>query len=300
MKILITGGAGFIGSHIAELLHENHEVHILDNLFTGKRENLKDLKVFFHKADIQDFEKVNDLTKGMDYIFHLAALISVPESIKKPKETSDINIQGTINVLEAAKINNVKKVILSSSAAVYGDLPDLLKKESSRLKPKAPYAFSKLANEYFANLYNKEHNLKTCCLRYFNVYGPRQDPNSAYAAAIPTFAIKALTNKEISIYGNGKQTRDFIFVKDIARANIFAMENLEGVYNVASGKIIEINKLVEQIIRLSNSKSKICHTDSRPGDIKDSAADISKLKEKGFQNMTDFEQGLKETLAFYR
>jgi len=281
-------------------LHENHEVHILDNLFTGKRENLKDLKVFFHKADIQDFEKVNDLTKGMDYIFHLAALISVPESIKKPKETSDINIQGTINVLEAAKINNVKKVILSSSAAVYGDLPDLLKKESSRLKPKAPYAFSKLANEYFANLYNKEHNLKTCCLRYFNVYGPRQDPNSAYAAAIPTFAIKALTNKEISIYGNGKQTRDFIFVKDIARANIFAMENLEGVYNVASGKIIEINKLVEQIIRLSNSKSKICHTDSRPGDIKDSAADISKLKEKGFQNMTDFEQGLKETLAFYR
>ncbi len=301
VKILVTGGAGFIGSHIVEHFHNKDEVIVLDNLRSGYKKNLEGYNIKFVQGSVTDARLVKKVTKGVDFIFHLAALVSVPESMSDPKTTLSINVNGTLNLLEAARENGVKKIVLSSSAAVYGDNPVVPKVETMLPEPKSPYAITKLDGEYYFKMYQGEFGVPTVCLRYFNVFGPRQDPSSQYAAAVPIFIHRALRNKDIIIYGDGEQTRDFIFVKDVVKANAFVAQNSEAmsVYNVARGGRITINELAEKIIRLTDSKSSIKYVEERPGDVKHSQADISKLKTLGVNPDFDLDEGLKATIEFF-
>lgn len=299
MKVLVTGGAGFIGSHIVEHFQEKCEVVVLDNLRTGFKKNIENFKVKFVNGGITDLPLLLKTAKGVDYIFHLAAMISVPESLIKPLECVEINVDGTLNILKAAAENKVKKIILSSSAAIYGDNPIVPKVETMLPEPKSPYAVTKLDGEYYFNLFKKEWSINTVSLRYFNVFGPRQDPKSQYAAAIPIFVHNAIINKDITIFGDGEQTRDFIYVKDVARANALAAEKGEGVYNVACGNKITINGLAKKIIKITNSKSKIIYAPQRPGDVKHSMADVSKINKLGFKPEFDQEEGLKNTIDYF-
>ncbi|MBI2251698.1 MAG: SDR family oxidoreductase [Armatimonadetes bacterium] len=300
MKILITGGAGFIGSHLAEHF-QNEEVIVLDSLRSGFKKNLKNFRVNFVNGSVADFNLVNQLMLNVDYIFHLAALVSVPESVQKPKETVEINTLGVLNVLEAARVNKVKKIVLSSSSAVYGDNPVVPKKEDMLPEPKSPYAITKLDGEYYLKMYHQEYGLETVSLRYFNVFGPRQDPKSQYAAAIPIFVDKALKGEDLTIFGDGEQTRDFIFVKDVVGANLLALKpGISGIYNVGRGEKITINDLAKLILKLTNSNSKIVYSAPRAGDVKHSSADISKIKDAGFNPGMNKEDGLIETINFFK
>lgn len=299
-KYLITGGAGFIGSHIAEeLSKKGNHVTVLDNLRTGFKKNLEGLDVEFVNGDIRDKNLLFKYAEGTAAVFHLAALVSVPESLIHISECIDINTQGTINVLEAAKSNYGCKVILSSSAANYGDDPVLPKTENMIPKPMTPYAISKLDGEYYLDMYQKQWQIPTVSLRYFNVFGPRQNPDSAYAAAVPIFINKALKNEPITIYGDGNQTRDFIYVKDIARANIFASEKGDSVYNVALGHSTSIIELAKKIIEITNSKSPIIFLKERAGDIKHSTADPSRFQQLGFKPLYSLDKALSETIEYY-
>lgn len=299
-KYLITGGAGFIGSHIAEeLSKKGNHITVLDNLRTGFQKNLEGLDVEFVNGDIRDKNLLFKYAEGTAAVFHLAALVSVPESLVHISECIDINTQGTINVLEAAKSNYGCKVILSSSAANYGDDPVLPKTESMIPKPMTPYAISKLDGEYYLDMYQKQWQIPTVSLRYFNVFGPRQNPDSTYAAAVPIFINKALKNEPITIYGDGNQTRDFIYVKDIARANIFASEKGDSVYNVALGHSTSIIELAKKIIEITNSKSPIVFLEERAGDIKHSTADPSRFQQLGFKPLYSLDKALSETIEYY-
>ncbi len=302
MKILITGGAGFIGSHLTEYFQNKAEIRILDNLRTGHRKNLSGLDVEFIEASILDRNAVKQAVQGVDYIFHLAAMISVAESMSEPIECVDLNVRGLLNVLEEASAANVTKLCLSSSAAIYGNNPSIPKLETMLPEPASPYAITKLDGEYYCDLFQKAGRLNTACLRFFNVFGPRQDPNSAYAAAVPIFIDKALRNEPITIYGDGEQTRDFVFVKDIAAANAFLATNLElsGVYNVGYGQRISINDLANLILKVTGSTSAIQHQPVRPGDVKHSLASADKLFDAGFKPNYDFESGLRETLGSFQ
>jgi UDP-glucose 4-epimerase len=282
-KYVITGGAGFIGSHIAEYLSgEGHHVIVLDSLRTGFEKNLHGLNVQFEKGDIRDADLVEELVQGASGIFHLAALVSVPESLLNINECIDINTLGTINILEAAKKNVGCKVVLSSSAANYGDNPLLPKIETMSPEPMTPYAVTKLDGEFYLKMYQDQWNVPTASLRYFNVFGPRQNPKSAYAAAVPIFINNALQNKPLTIYGDGLQTRDFIYVKDVVKANILASKTGGEMYNVALGHSTSILELAERIIEITNSKSQIQFLDERSGDIKHSKANPSKFNALGF------------------
>lgn len=299
-KYVITGGAGFIGSHIAEhLAKEGHHVAILDNLRTGRLKNLDDLPVTFVKGDIRDEQLVFDLVSGCDAVFHLAALVSVPESLLKLEECIDINTLGTLNILKAAKKNGNCKVVLSSSAANYGDNPVLPKTENMLAEPMTPYAITKLDGEYYLQMYFEQYNVETVSLRYFNVFGPRQSPKSAYAAAVPIFIEKALKNEPLTIYGDGLQTRDFIYVKDVVSANILASQKGNGTYNVALGQSTSILELAEKIIEITNSRSRIDFLEERHGDIKHSKANPEKFNKLGFKPQYSIDDALKETVAFY-
>ncbi len=299
-KYIVSGGAGFIGSHIVEhLSKEGHEVIVLDSLRTGFKKNLSRLNVRFVEGDIRDENLVEELIVDCTCVFHLAALISVPESLLKLHECIQINTIGTINILEAARKTNGCKIVLSSSAANYGNNPALPKNENMRAEPLTPYAITKLDGEYYLRMYNNEWNTPTVSLRYFNVFGPKQNPKSAYAAAIPIFISNALKNEPLTIFGDGLQTRDFIYVKDVVRANILASKNGENTYNVALGHSTTILELAEKIIELTNSKSKITFLEERAGDIKHSYADISKFKTLGFEPKYSLEKGLVETIDFY-
>ena len=301
MRVLITGGAGFIGSHIAEYFNGKAEIRIFDNLRTGYKHNLDGLDVEFIEGDICDRAAVKAAMQGVDYVFHLAAMVSVPESMFKPGECVDINVHGLLNVLEEAAAAGVKKLCFSTSAAIYGDNPVVPKLETMIPEPKSPYAITKLDGEYYCNMFTREGKLQTACLRYFNVFGPRQDPKSAYAAAIPIFTAKAVANEDITIYGDGEQTRDFIYVKDIVEANVFmAMNDFTGVYNIAYGKKITINDLVKEIVKVTNSKSKVVHLDERPGDVKHSMAGVEKLASTGFNPKHTFAEGMEKTIAFFQ
>lgn len=300
MRILITGGAGFIGSHIAEHFNGKAEIRVLDNLRSGYLHNLEGLDVEFIRGDVRDRAAVAKAVEGCDYVFHLAAMISVPESMFKMEECVDINVNGLLTVLEESAKAGVKKLCFSTSAAIYGDNPVVPKVETMIPEPKSPYAITKLDGEYYCNIFTQTGKLKTACLRYFNVFGPRQDPKSAYAAAVPIFTAKAIANEDITIFGDGEQTRDFIYVKDIVEANVFmAMHDFTGVYNIAYGGRITINDLVKQIMEVTHSKSLVLHLEERPGDVKHSMAGIEKLKSTGFCPKYDFAYGMEQTIRFF-
>ncbi|MBK8944461.1 MAG: NAD-dependent epimerase/dehydratase family protein [Ignavibacteriae bacterium] len=304
MKIVVTGGAGFIGSHIVEYWSNNGaEVHVLDNLRSGFEKNIANFKnVVFQKGSITDKNFVSKVLENTDYVFHLAALISVPESLEKPDECLDINVKGLLNVLDAAKLHGIKKVVHSSSAAIYGDDPRLPKDISMRPKPQTPYGITKLDGEYYLQMYFEQYGLQTTSLRYFNVFGPRQDPKSQYAAAIPIFVYKALKNEPIIVYGDGEQTRDFVYVKDVVAANVLAAnsENVIGVFNVANERAITINDLAKLIIKTTNSKSEIVYQPIRPGDIKHSLASIKETRENlKFNPSHDLTSSLETTIKYF-
>jgi nucleoside-diphosphate-sugar epimerase len=301
MRILVTGGAGFIGSHIVEHFQGKAEVRVLDNLRSGYLKNLDGFDVEFIEGDIRDRAIVKKAMQGVDYVFHMAAMISVPESMDKPIECVDLNVNGLLVVLEEAAEAGVKKLCFSTSAAIYGDNPTVPKREAMYPEPKSPYAITKLDGEYYCNMFTQEGRLETACLRYFNVFGPRQDPNSAYAAAVPIFTAKAVANEPITIFGDGEQTRDFIFVKDIVAANVFMAENkFTGVYNIAYGAKITINNLVDTIKNITGSNSEVKHLPERAGDVKHSMAAVDKLNETGFIPGSSFDAGLAETIKFFK
>jgi UDP-glucose 4-epimerase len=293
MKILVTGGAGFIGSHIAEHFQQEAEVRILDNLRSGSLHNLAGIRHRFYHGSILDRELVRTAMEGVDYVFHLAAMISVPESMHSPVECNEINTTGTLIVLEEAANAGVKKLCFSTSAAIYGDNPSTPKVETMLPEPKSPYAITKLDGEYYCRMFSNEGWLSTACLRYFNVFGPRQDPKSQYAAAVPIFFHKALLGEPLTIFGDGQQTRDFVYVKDIAAANAFlACHQDTGVFNVGYGKQISILELAREIIRLTRSSSEIRFAPERAGDVKHSQAAIDKLLQTGFRPSGSLEEGL--------
>ena len=298
MRILVTGGAGFIGSHMVEYFQGRAEVRVLDNLRNGYRENLQGLEHAFIEGSITDRAAVKEAVEGVDYIFHMAAMISVPESMGKPIECVEINTIGTLVLLEEAVAAGVKKLCFSSSAAIYGDNPAVPKVETMRPEPKSPYAVTKLDGEYYCDLFKREGRLDTAVMRYFNVFGPRQDPNSAYAAAVPIFIDRASKSAPITIFGDGEQTRDFIYVKDVVAANVFlAMHPTDpGCYNVAYGGRLTINDLARKIIVLTGSSSTIEHAAERPGDVKHSMASIERIAAAGFRPGSNFDDGLGETI----
>ena len=302
MKVLVTGGAGFIGSHLVEHFQGKADVRVLDNLRSGYLENLEGFEVEFIEGSILDLDILRQAMEGVDYVFHLAAMISVPESMSCPVDCVEINTVGTLNVLEAAAAAGAKKLCFSTSAALYGDNPIVPKREEMYPEPKSPYAVTKLSGEYYCGMFTTEGRLATTCLRYFNVFGPRQDPGSQYAAAVPIFVSRALKGETITIFGDGEQTRDFIYVKDIVAANaFFAMnEDMCGVYNVAYGGSITINELARKIVALTGSSSVIAHAPERAGDVKHSCAAVDKLAATGFEATSNFDAGLAKTIEFFR
>lgn len=304
-KCLITGAAGFIGSHIAESLLEEgvSKITILDNMSTGNVENLKELdhdRIELICADITNAD-LNAIFEGHDYVFHEAALISVPESIENPEKTNEVNINGSFKVLKAAKECNIKKVISASSAAVYGETEVLPNHEGLPLNPLSPYAVSKSTLELYSYTFNQTYNLPTACLRYFNVFGPRQNVASAYSGVIPKFIMALLNDQQPIIFGDGEQTRDFIYVKNIAKANIeIAKSDATGVYNIAHGKRTSINDLLQQICDIMGYDFNPEYQPTQPGDIKHSVADISKAEETfGFESEHNFTNELKETIDYF-
>lgn len=301
MRVLVTGGAGFIGSHIVETLQGEAEIVVLDNLRSGNLQNIEGLKAEVVIGDIRDKEAIRKCMKGVDYVFHLAALISVPESMENPLECVDINNRGMLIVLAEAARAGVKMLCFSSSCAIYGDNPISPKVESLAPEPKSPYAVSKLDGEYYCGIFKDTGKLKTACLRYFNVFGPRQSPESAYAAAIPIFVSKAVKNEIISIYGDGEQTRDFIYVKDVAKANIYLAKNgITGVFNAGYGRQTTIKELAEKIVKTTQSESKIKYLPERSGDIKHSLGNVDKLLKSGYKMTSDFDSGLEATIRYFQ
>lgn len=305
MKYLVTGGAGFIGSNIVlELVRKGHEVGVIDNLSFGKIENLELVKdkIKFVEGDIRDLDLLEKEFKGVDFVLHQAALRSVPESFKKSEEYFDVNVNGTKNVLEAALRNNVKKVVFASSAAVYGDSEELPQKEDTMASPKSPYAQSKLDGERLCKEYS-ENGLKILMLRYFNVFGPMQDPSSEYSNVIPKFIKLVLEGIQPTIFGDGKQSRDFIYVKDVVKANLKACEEgISGeVINIARGKGISVNGLLSNINSILGGEIRAKFEGSREGDVKHMLADISKQKKLlKIEPDYSFEEGLKETIDWFK
>ncbi|MDF9826505.1 UDP-glucose 4-epimerase [Ereboglobus sp. PH5-10] len=302
MKVLITGGAGFIGSHIAEQLQGRAEVRVLDSLRTGSEKNLAGMSVEFIEDSILSRDALRAAMRGVDYVFHLAALISVPESVERPHECVSLNVTGTLNVLEEAAAAGVKKLFFASSAAVYGNNPSVPKLETMLPEPRSPYAVTKLDGEYYCRQFAETGRLDTVAFRFFNVFGPRQDPGSAYAAAVPIFMQKALANEPLTLFGDGGQTRDFIYVKDLAAACIQAATTpgLSGVFNAGYGGQITILELAQRIIAMSGSRSDIRHAPERAGDVRHSRANVDALRQAGVPLSGSLETGLRETLAYYK
>lgn len=305
-KILVTGGAGFIGSHICEaLVKKRHRVTVLDDFSTGKEENLARIKrkIRIIRGDIRDRPTVEDAMKKTDYVIHEAAFVSASESVNDPKTTYSINVDGTKNVLDGALKQRIKKVVLASSAAVYGNREPPLK-EMFECHPLSPYGESKLLNEYDAVRYITKFHLPIVCLRYFNVYGPRQRRESGYAGVITSFINALNSNEQPVIYGDGSQTRDFIYVEDVARATLLALKNNKAngeVFNIATGKPTTIRELALTIARLmKKGEVKPNYAASREGDITHSWADISKAaKILKFKPKFSLDAGLRKTIKYF-
>jgi UDP-glucose 4-epimerase len=307
MKYIVTGGTGFIGSHIVEnLIQNNHEVVILDNLFSGTLLNiapfLKKDSVTFVQGSITDLPLLAKTFEGADGIFHEGAIASVPRSIANPVATNEANVTGTLNVLVAARDCGVRKVLFASSSSVYGNDNTLPKCEDMMPHPLSPYAVSKLTGEYYMNVFSELYGIQTVSLRYFNVFGPRQDPNSEYAAVIPRFITKILNHQSPVIYGNGGQTRDFTYIKDVVQANIRTMESdAVGVFNVAYCKRIDLVELASLITEITGITVPLVYEPPRAGDVRDSLADITRAQGVfGYAPEYTVKTGLMETIEWYR
>jgi len=304
--IVITGGAGFIGSNLVKKLVKKNHVIVIDDLSTGHIDNIKDLidsnKIDFVEGNITDLNLLKKTFKNVNYVFHEAAIPSVPRSIKDPLKSNFVNAHGALNTLVAARDNHVEKVVYASSSSVYGDTPTLPKKEDMKPCPLSPYAVSKLTGEYYCGVFTRIYDLPTISLRYFNVYGPYQDPSSEYAAVIPRFITSILNDKSPHIYGDGKQTRDFTFVNDVVTANMLAAECAStGIFNIAGGKRISIIDMADLIKKICKKNVKLIYDPPCEGDIQHSLADITQAKEKfNYKPKYCIEKGMKETIQWYQ
>jgi nucleoside-diphosphate-sugar epimerase len=305
---LITGGAGFIGSSIARVLvARGDRVRIIDNFFSGKRENLADIAgdVELIEADIRDEQALARAVAGVEVVFHEAAIPSVPRSLADPIASHDANATGTLKVLHAAKKAGVRRVVYAASSSAYGDTPTLPKVETMRPMPLSPYAVSKLAGEHYCSVFAGAYGLETVSLRYFNVFGPRQDPTSEYAAVIPRFITAALAGKGVTIYGDGTQSRDFCFIDNTVEANLAAASAPAaavsgGVFNVACGEATTLNDVVKLVGRIVGHEVPITYTAGRVGDVKHSLADVTAARERlGYRGEISFAEGLKRSAAWY-
>jgi nucleoside-diphosphate-sugar epimerase len=305
-RVAVTGGAGFIGSHIVEAsLLQGYDVIVIDDLSTGSPRNLKPFKndIVFVRGSIMDQEVLKRAFLNVDYVIHQAAIVSVPESIRDPIQTHQINVVGTLNVFLAARACGAKRVVYASSSAVYGDVAVSPIREDALLSPITPYAVQKVETEMYAKVFGGLYNLETVGFRYFNVFGPRQNIASPYAAVIPLFVQAIKNGVAPTIYGDGSQTRDFVYVKDVAKANLLActVDSIsDGIFNVGSGRTISINDLFQKVLQALGKQQAPHYAPQRPGDIMHSGADVAKIKELlGFVNSTDFDIALRETVQSY-
>jgi UDP-glucose 4-epimerase len=301
---LITGGAGFIGSHIVEsLTQDGHRVRVLDNFLSGKRSNLDGFPgVEIFEGDVRDPDAVHRAAAEMEYILHLAAVVSVVESVERPDDALAVNVQGTWNVLKAARAAGARRVVLSSSCAVYGD-GAVPARETQAPRPLSPYAASKLAGEALAVSASASLQLPTVCLRYFNVFGPRQDASSPYSGVIAIYAARLAKRQPVRIYGDGRQTRDFIFVEDVVRANRWACASepaVGGVWNIGTGRGRSVRELLDTLAALFETKADVHYEAPRAGEIRHSRCDPSATRRIGFRPGVDFREGLRRTVAWYK
>jgi UDP-glucose 4-epimerase len=300
MRALVTGGAGFIGSHLVErLAQEGHEARAFDNLTTGKRENLAHVpSAELVVGDIRDAHALGRAMEGCDVVFHQAAIVSVPYSIEHPHESLDVNLRGTLNVLEAARHAKTRRVVMASSAAVYGEDPELPKRESMTPSPISPYGLEKLASEHYLSMWSKLFGVETVALRYFNVFGPRQDPSSAYSGVISVFVDRILRGAPLTIFGDGEQFRDFVYVANVVDANLLAATrpNVSGrSYNIGCGGRTTLNELAQMLGRIAGAAVAPKHEAPRAGDIRESIADISRAREElGYAPKIGVEEGLQK------
>ena len=302
-KVVVTGGLGFIGSHLIDRLNENNNVVIVDNQSSGNIKNIKDFDFTKIDTNLGDITQMNleNIFEGADYVFHMAAMTSVTQSIVDPIGCNEINITGTLKVLEAARKCGVKKLVFSSSSAVYGETESLPISEKIPINPLSPYAVAKATGELYCNVYSEIYGLPTVALRYFNVFGPKQDPESDYAPVIPIFVDKLLKNETPVIYGDGEQTRDFVHVKQVVKANILSAESKEtGVFNIGLGKSTSINQLFEIVKNTIGKDIEPKYEDARAGEIKHSFADISKARSIGYVPKSDFVDDFSDTVNSFK
>ena len=303
MKALVTGGAGFIGANLARtLLEQGHEVRVLDNFSTGHRANLHGLEVEVVEGDLRSFERVSSAVRGMEVVFHQGALPSVPRSVQDPLTSNAVNVEGTLNVLLAARDHQVRRVVVASSSSVYGDAPGVPRREDGPVAPMAPYAVAKLAAEKYALTANRVYGLETVALRYFNVFGEYQDPTSGYAAVIPKFIRIMLGGERPTIFGDGSFSRDFTHIDNVVAANLAAATSeaaLGHAINVAMNESHTINDVVDTLNSLMALDIQPIYADPRPGDVPDSLADITRARELlGYRPTTDFTAGVKRTIEW--
>lgn len=304
---LVTGGAGFIGSHITTALVDRGDtVRVLDNLQSGFRENLQHLSdsIDFIEADAADEVAVAEAMQGVDVVFHQAALASVPASVRSPLASHQACATATVNVLTAAQRAGARRVVLAASSAAYGDHPKPTKQESDPLEPLSPYAAAKIASEFYCQSFTKSFGLETVSLRYFNVYGPRQDPASEYSAVIPIFVSKMIAQERPTIYGDGLQSRDFVYVSDVVAANLLAADSPQAVgqsINIACGRQSTLLDLISAINAALKTNIEPTFADPRPGDVRESLADISRARQLlGYEPVVDIQQGLEQSIEYYR
>ena len=307
MKVLVTGGAGFIGSNLVErLIREGMTVRVLDNFSTGRQENLETVasRIELIEGDICDFGVIREAMRGVEVVFHEAALCSVARSVENPQKTNTVNIDGTLNVLVAARDEKIRRVVYASSSSVYGNNPTLPKQETQTPAPASPYAVTKLAGELYCRTFYQLFGLETIALRYFNVFGPRQVRDSPYAAVMPKFIHALMRGEPPIIFGDGNQSRDFSYIDNVVEANILAMKAKTGfgeAFNIACGQRTTVTQVANQLTQLLGVKVQPIHRESRPGDVRHSLADIAKAEKLlGYRPCTDFPVGLGYTVEWYR
>jgi nucleoside-diphosphate-sugar epimerase len=307
MRYLVTGGAGFIGSNtVDELVRRGHSVVVLDDLSSGKLENLDGVKskIEFQESSVTDLDKLHEACRGVDYVLHLAARTSVPRSVIDPLGTNLVNVDGTLNVLVAARDAKVKRVVFAGSSAVYGETPTLPKREDMAAAPISPYGVTKLAGEIYGQVFQRSYGLEFVSLRYFNVFGPRQDPGSAYSGVLSLFNLALLDGTQPNIYGDGEQSRDFTYVGNVVEANLLAFEGKQAAghaINIGTGKRYTLNETLALLEKITGRPAKARYAAPREGDIRDSQADITAAKDLlGYNPRFGFDEGLKHTWDWFR